>query len=415
MGELPLGELVNSSAGAHPLAESEFLGPVADLTFADIVNSEPGIDSILESDFVKHFCAKKMLHITQDDRTRFEHLLSWDMINRILSENLLDSKRFRLTRDGTDIPLAFYRDISNDRQPVIWSKAKDLVKQNASVVMNRVQDLSPAVRRLSCQIETALDQKVNVNGYMTFGSGGAFAMHYDPHDVLVLQLYGTKHWFLYEDPEPSPTYQEKKTAPKPAPREVAFETVLQPGDAIYVPRGHYHRAAVTDTHSVHLTFGIHTAKAMDFIDWIHTNLLTDELFRKDVLTIRGTDALVEQGQAIKDRLCDVINGASLPDFLDKWQTERNRVSEVRLGPPADIQEDTLLAPLLRYPMAWRRSVEKKGKEPSPEVEKILAFMIENPVSTAGEIRRGIENVLDQDALNSTLAELVNDCWIEIIR
>ena len=75
----------------------------------------------------------------------------------------------------------------------------------------------------------------------------------------------------------------------------------------------------------------------------------------------------------------------------------------------------MLAPLLRYSDAYSRTMKKSGKQPSPEVEKILAFMLEHPISTAGEIRRGIENVLDQDALNSTLAELVNDCWIEIIR
>ena len=84
--------------------------------------------------------------------------------------------------------------------------------------MNGVQFLSPAVQRMALQIEHALDQKVNVNGYMTFGSGGAFAVHYDPHDVLVMQVYGTKHWFIYDEPEPSPTDEEKKHAKKPGPR-----------------------------------------------------------------------------------------------------------------------------------------------------------------------------------------------------
>lgn len=414
MGELPIGELVNSSAEAKRLRDSEFLAPLREPAFAEIINSRPGVDAIRQSDFAKHFCNKEVMHLTQADRSRFEYMFSWDIINQILSQNLLDEKRLRITRDGLDVPSAFFRDATSERHPVNWAKVRDLLKQNASVVMNRAHDLSPAVRRLACQMEIALRHKVYVNGYMTFGSGGAFAMHYDPHDVLVLQIYGTKHWFVYEDPEPSPTYREKKKSTKPAPREVAFETVLQAGDALFVPRGHYHRAAVTDTDSVHLTFGIHTARVMDFVDWVKDDLLTDEAFRKDIVTLEGNDAVDAQDRAIKERLCEIINGTSIWDYLE-GREKLKAVSQVRLGPKAEIHENSLLSPLLRYADAYRRSTAKNGKQPSPEIEKILAFMLENPVSTAGEIRRGIENVLDQDALNSTLAELVNDCWIEIIR
>ena len=42
-----------------------------------------------------------------------------------------------------------------------------------------------------------------------------------------------------------------------------FETVLKRATSSIVPRGTYHRAAVTDTDSVHLTFGIHTYKASE--------------------------------------------------------------------------------------------------------------------------------------------------------
>ena len=90
-------------------------------------------------------------------------------------------------------------------------------------------------------MEIALGQKVWVNCYMTFGAGGAFAMHFDAHDVIVLQLQGSKHWFLYDEPEPAPLEDTPKLKPAP-PREVAFETDLNAGDVLYVPRGTYHRS-----------------------------------------------------------------------------------------------------------------------------------------------------------------------------
>lgn len=386
-----------------------------EISFSELVNSPGGTNSVEGSEFMKHFCAKEVLHIAQDDRTRFEHLLSWDKINEILSLNLLNRERLRITRDGRDIPPAFYRNEESQRDPIVASKLQELLKQNASVVLNRVQDLSPPVRRMALQMEVALNQKLNVNGYATFGAGGAFSMHYDSHDVLVMQIYGTKHWFIYDDPEPSPTDEEKKKAKKPAPRNVAFETILQAGDALYVPRGTYHRAQVTDTDSVHLTFGIHTPKGVDFIDWIRPKLQQERIFREDILTVCGSDAVLQQEKAIKERLCEIINEASLSQFLEKWERSRNPIDKFRLGPSAEIDDGTMLTPLLRYPGAWQRALKEKGQEPSEAGERILESLLEKRFATLSELKTDLGRVLDEDTLKSTVAELVDGCWIEVVR
>lgn len=388
---------------------------MAELSFGELVSSPGGANSIEESQFMKHFCAKEMLHITQDDRTRFEHLLSWNTINEILSLNLLNRERLRITRDGRDIPAAFYRNEESQRDPIVASKLSELLKQNASVVLNRVQDLSPPVRRMALQMEVALNQKLNVNGYATFGAGGAFSMHYDTHDVLVMQVYGTKHWFIYDEPEPSPTDEEKKKAKKPAPRNVAFETVLQAGDALYVPRGTYHRAQVTDTDSVHLTFGIHTPKGTDFIDWIRPKLQEERVFREDILTVCGPEAILEQERVLKERLCAMINEVPLSEFLEKWQRSRKPIDQFRLGPITEIDEAAVLAPLLRYPGAWRRALAEKGQEPSAAGERILEALLQKKFATVGELRAELGGVLDEDTLRSTLAELMEGCWVEVVR
>jgi hypothetical protein len=365
---------------------------------------------------VKHFCDKEVLHLPSEDRTRFQHLFSWDAINTILSQNLLDRNRLRITRDGRDIPPSLYRIEKRERDYVSAPKLRDLLKQNASVVVNGVQDLSRAVRRIALQIEMALNQKVNVNGYMTFGPGGAFAMHYDTHDVLVLQVDGTKHWFIYDDAEDSPMLEEKRQPFKARPRNVVFETILQPGDALYVPRGTYHRAAVTDTDSVHLTFGIHTAKGVDFVDWLRSEVIqNDATFRKDLLTIHGSGAVAEQERVLKARLCEIVNEASLCDYLEKFQRARKPLDRFHLGPPEEMHESTVLAPLVRYPTAWQDSLRSMGREPSPTGERIIAFLVENAWATAEELKAELGAVFDQDIIESTLAELISECWIEVIR
>jgi len=410
MGKVPFGELVNS--GATPLPQSEFFAPAREISFAEILCPD-GSGGIQGSDFFKHFCAKQMLHMPQEDRTRFEHLLSWQAINDILSLNILDELTFRVARDGRDIPPSLYRQTHGKVDLIDSRKLHALLKQNASIGLNRVHTLSPPIRRLAVELERALGQKVNVNSYMTFGPGGAFAMHYDSHDVLVLQVHGSKHWFIYEQPEAFPIEYDRKS--KPTPREVEFETVLQAGDVLYVPRGTYHRAAVTDTDSVHLTFGIHTNKGLKFIDRVRVEAEKEPLFREDILPVRGAEALAEQERALKARLIEIINSIPLSEFAETWQSRWKPIDSFRLGPKEDLQDHTLLASLIRNPHAWRESYTKNGKEPSPAAQQLVECLIEKQSATVGDLKAELSGVLDEDTIKSTLAELVDDCWIEVVR
>jgi len=410
MGRVSFGEPVNS--GATPLPTSEVIGPAREISFAEIVCPDGG--PIEESDFSRHFCVKQMLHIAQDDRTRFGHLFTWQRINDLLSLGILEEWRIRVTRDGRDVPTPFYRTTDGQVGLVNSRKLHDLVDQNASVGINSVQFLSPPILRLATQIEIALGQKVWVNCYMTFGSGGAFAIHFDAHDVIVLQLQGSKRWFLYDEPEPAPLETTPKLKPAP-PRDVIFETDLQAGDVLYVPRGTYHRAEVTGPFSVHLTFGIHAFKGIKFIDAIRSAAEKEKFFREDVLMVAGPEAFAEQERALKSRLCEVINHSSLLKFVEEWQLTREPVYRFRLGPQGELDEQTMLAPLLRSRNAWRDSVAKKGKEPSVAGERIIRSLIERNSATLGELKAELGGVLDEDTLQSTLEELLNDGWIEVVR
>lgn len=404
------GELVNSGATALPTSKA--IAPAKEISFAEIVCPMGG--PIEESDFARHFCTKQVLHIAQDSRRRFDHLLTWETINALLTMNTLDEGRIRITRDGRDVPTTLYRTNDGCIGLVNARKFHDLVKQNASVGINSIQFLSPPILRLANQIEIATGHKVWVNCYMTFGSGGAFAMHFDAHDVLVLQLYGTKRWFLYEEPEPAPLEHTPKVKPAP-PREVAFETDLETGDVLFIPRGTYHRAAVTDTDSVHLTFGIEAFKRLKFIDGIRRVAENHRFFREDVPLMGGAEAFAEQERTLKEQLCDLINRSSLVEFVEQWQLKREPIYRFHIGPKPELDDDTLLAPLLRSPQAWRDSQKKAGKEFPPEGEAILQSLLEKNSATVGELKAELADVLDEDRMESTLAELLDDCWIEVVR
>ena len=39
-----------------------------EISFSELVNLPGGANSVEQSEFVKHFCAKEMLHLAQEDR-----------------------------------------------------------------------------------------------------------------------------------------------------------------------------------------------------------------------------------------------------------------------------------------------------------------------------------------------------------
>jgi bifunctional lysine-specific demethylase and histidyl-hydroxylase NO66 len=101
-----------------------------------------------------------------------------------------------------------------------------------------------------------------VNAYITPPQNQCFAPHYDVHDVFVLQVAGRKHWTIHEpvirDPlADQPWEQHRAEVAARAEQQPLIDTVLDPGDALYLPRGTIHAARALGETSIHLTVGVH--------------------------------------------------------------------------------------------------------------------------------------------------------------
>jgi hypothetical protein len=97
---------------------------------------------------------------------------------------------------------------------------------------------------------------VQSNIYLTPPAAQGFRTHFDAHDVLVLQVTGRKRWRVWDgQPLPWPTRNtpwDGQTKPEGEPHVM----VLEPGDALYVPRGVMHDAATEPGEaSLHITLG----------------------------------------------------------------------------------------------------------------------------------------------------------------
>ena len=103
---------------------------------------------------------------------------------------------------------------------------------------------------------------MQINAYITPPQNRGFAPHYDVHDVFVLQVSGRKHWRIHApvvtDPLDNQNWEKSRAAvAAQAEGEPLIDCVLEPGDALYLPRGTIHAAEALGDTSIHLTVGIH--------------------------------------------------------------------------------------------------------------------------------------------------------------
>ena len=132
----------------------------------------------------------------------------------------------------------------------------------ATLVLQGLHRTWPPLVRFGSQLADELGHPVQINAYITPPQNRGFAPHYDVHDVFVLQVSGRKRWRLHEPVVRAPLENQnwEKSRAEVAARaetEPLLDTVLEPGDALYLPRGTIHAAEALGETSIHLTVGIH--------------------------------------------------------------------------------------------------------------------------------------------------------------
>ena len=172
---------------------------------------------------------------------------------------------FRVVRDGTT---AARRDVTR-RAGIGNRDLDDLVSANQvidryrrgdTVVLQGLHHTNPHLARVSNNLALALDHPVQVNAYLSPSSARGLDLHFDFHDVFVVQLGGTKRWRIWTPLERT-TNPVKGRHTITAPRldelgDPLLDITMCAGDCLYLPRGYPHAAETVDQHSDHLTIGL---------------------------------------------------------------------------------------------------------------------------------------------------------------
>jgi len=301
----------------------------------------------------------------------FARLFPWATLTTLLTADALRKGQAIIARQGRPLPLEMVSTANGGLAP---DAIQSLCDQGASLVLNQVDRQVPAIAAMNAMVERYLRCSIHTNAYASFNRESAFKAHFDPHDVLILQIHGRKRWWCYGQKARFPLKGHSFSTLEELP-PAEWEGVLEPGDILYVPRGDVHRAMVEGPHSLHLTVTINPPTGSDVMAWLGRTLQREDIGRQYLPVLRGAPdrhAYQEELRAAFHRLVDSFD---IDAFLADADRERAPCRPLSLGLSPSIGPDTIVQPALRRQVPLSLAEARHGALADPEravLERLLA-------------------------------------------
>ncbi|MEO6393213.1 MAG: cupin domain-containing protein [Pyrinomonadaceae bacterium] len=253
---------------------------------------------------------------------KFSALLPWDSLNLILRQHRLDSPRLRLFLEGKQVPVSAYlRHAPSKRAgqgPIPRLQARELtdkLREGATLILDAADELYEPLTRLAESLERTFGEHIQVNAYAGWQSSPGFDLHWDDHDVLILQLYGQKKW---EVRGPTRLYPLGRDAERNTerPERAVWEGILSDGHLLYIPRGWWHGALPLIEPTLHLTVGIHNRTGVDLLGWLQDEMRSSELFRQDLPRFNSAEQRKEHGARMRSELISRFDDRLIEEYFE---------------------------------------------------------------------------------------------------
>jgi ribosomal protein L16 Arg81 hydroxylase len=298
------------------------------------------IAPLTREQFLADYWGKSFLP-TKGRSGRFTDLLGWAELNSILEQQWLSPPRLRLTHEGRPVETNRYMSPGVGGTLQLNSgKLSVCLSDGATLVLDRVEELSPKVRKLSASFRDALHAGNYVNLYAGWHSQNGLDLHWDSQEIMVLQLSGRKRWQIYAPTRINPLQDDMEAPPRPAGPPI-WDDMLEDGDMLYIPRGWWHVAFPVGEPSLHLTVATIPPHGMDLLQWLIGRLRRHEAVRADLPRLddaRGQKAFLK---ALRPLLSEALADDAIAEFRHEWEGDLRPFPSIRLPDMAYVQSETL--------------------------------------------------------------------------
>lgn len=288
--------------------------PSASLSFEHL------IAPVTRRQFIDSFWGKAHLFVHRDDRQYFGPLFTLGDVDRWMMATEKDvPKRITVVAAKGSDRTSIETTTAETPQEVLYQR----FTEGDTLRLLKLERSWPSIATLIASLAEGLNAKASVNAYLTPASSQGFSAHFDYTDVFILQVEGTKDWFVYEPGYPAPLETDYgRTMEAGASDESLLvlreQARLEAGDLLYIPRGFYHKAITSDTCSLHLTVSLHPLYWVDFVkrsveilcaehaalrEALPPDFMTDDEVRKNMAdTFDALLQLVRENAAFKPTL-----------------------------------------------------------------------------------------------------------------
>lgn len=168
-------------------------------------------------------------------------------------------------------------------RPTTAAEAWRLYGEGYTLALRQPDRHDPAFAELARSMSADLHAAVNLHVYCTPPGAQGFQWHYDPEEVFIVQVEGTKEYLGQPNtthPFPLEEVMSPEEGPAGPPSDGPTERwVLAPGDWLYLPGGTWHCARATDA-SVSISLGMMPPTALDVLEYTRSLLARSADWRR---------------------------------------------------------------------------------------------------------------------------------------
>lgn len=256
------------------MADSARIAPAASLAAL--------LSPIPPESFLRDYYCRAPLYIP-GETARFSDLLSWDGLNRASTIPRKHRPALRLAKDGKVLSEAEFSAKTTSAHGEFWrvdfNAVRRLLEGGATLVLDRIDEAHEPIAEVCRMLEAELGSTAFADAFASWRQTPGFPTHWDPEQVFIAQVIGTKHWRVLKPDRLHPTQQDKGRRKESAPRESYWEGDLNAGDLLYIPGGWWHDAVAVSERTLHVSLSLFPSTGLTLTNHLLRTLEDEELAR----------------------------------------------------------------------------------------------------------------------------------------